>query len=211
MSTSLSDILIAVNAYTDLEASVPTGTELTTRTEFAKQAVNEWAQSSQWSELSRTYMVNPSGSASISLPADFVELEVAPQQANGDAWNEFPEVKPRDIYSKNSNDRYCYLLGDKSVGFTAVFNGLDANATLSITYQAQPSLMASLSSTCVVPDPEFVKTKVISYVLQSRSDDRFPTVNAEANRLLANMVGRNQGSPKGGINRMPRNSTFVLE
>jgi hypothetical protein len=211
MSTTLSEILIAVNAYTDLEASEPTGTELTTRIEFAKQAVREWSKFAQWPELSRTYVIDPSGSASISLPTDFTEFEVAPQQLSGGLWIEYPEIREKDKYGKASDDRYCYLLGDTSAGFTAVFNSLEASATLSITYQAQPSLMASLSSTCVVPDPEFVKTKVISYVLQSRSDDRFPTVNTEANRLLSNMVGRSQGAPKGGINRMPHNSTFRLE
>lgn len=211
MSTTLSEILTAVNAYTDLEAALPTGTELTTRAEFAKQAVTEWANAYQWPELSRTYVVNPAASASISLPTAFAEFEVAPQQLENDVWYEFPEIKQKDKYAKTSTDKYCYLIGDKASGFTAVFNNLTANATLSITYQAQPSLMATLADTCIVPDSEFVKTKIISYVLQSRSDDRFPTVNAEASRLLQNMIGRSQSAPKGGINRIPRNSTFVLE
>jgi hypothetical protein len=209
MST-LSEILIACNAYTDLEASLPTGTELTTRAEFAKQAVREWAEASQWPELSRTYVVDPSTLASISLPTDFTEFESAPQQLENGNWYEFPKVNAKDQYSKGINDKYCILYGDKAKGFTAVFNYLTASATLSITYQGQPSLMATLADTCIVPDPEFVKTKIISYVLQSRSDDRFPTVNAEANRLLANMIGRSQVG-HGEINRMPRNSKFVLE
>lgn len=211
MSTTLSDILIAVNAYTDLEAALPTGTELTTRAEFAKQAVTEWANAYQWPELSKTYVLDPSTLASISLPAGFAEFEVAPQQLSGGLWNEYAEIKSKDKYGKYDTDKYCYLLGDRAKGFTAVFNNLTASATLSITYQAQPSLMATLADTCIVPDSEFVKTKVISYVLQSRSDDRFPTVNAEASRLLQNMIGRSQSAPKGGINRMARNSTFVLE
>lgn len=211
MTTTLSQILIGVNAYTDLEAANPTGTELTTRAEFAKQAVREWAAFYQWPELTKTYVVNPGTLASISLPTDFTEFEVAPQQLDGGVWNEYKEIKARDKYGMGDSDRYCYLLGDSSGGYTAVFNALTASATLSITYQRQPSLMATLADTCMVPDPEFVKTRIISYVLQSRSDDRFPTVNAEANRLLANMVGRSQSSPKGGINKMPHNTTFVLE
>jgi len=206
----LSEILIAVNAYTDLEASVPTGTELTTRIEFAKQSVREWANAYQWPELTRHYEVLGT-SATLSLPADFAEFETAPQQLENGAWHEFPEIKERDKYGKGASDRYCYLSGDKASGFTAVFNYLTATATLSIVYQAQPSLMATLADTCIVPDVDFVKTKVISYVLQSRSDDRFPTVNAEANRLLQNMIGRSQVSPRGGINRIPRNTTFRLE
>lgn len=207
---TLQEILIACNAYTDLEATLPTGTELTTRAEFAKQAVREWAAAYQWPELSRKYEVLGT-SATLSLPDDFAEFEVAPQQLENGAWYEFPEIKQKDKYNKGDSDKYCYLSGDKAVGFTAVFNYLTSTATLSIVYQAQPSLMATLADTCIIPDPEFVKTKIISYVLQSRSDDRFPTVNAEANRLLQNMIGRSQASPKGGINRMPRNSTFRLE
>ena len=207
-TTSLQEILISANAYTDLEATLPTGTELTTRIEFAKQAVKEWAAAYQWKELSRTWNVLPS-MASISLPTDFKELEVAPQVFDG-GWVEYPEVKARDQYSKNDTDRYCVLYGDMANGTTAVFNNLSANCTISITYQARPSLMDGITNTCIVPDSEFVKTKVISYVLQSRSDDRFPTVNAEANRLLANMIGRSQTN-KGEINKMPHNSTWRLE
>lgn len=210
MSTTLSEILIACNAYTDLEATLPTGTELTTRTEFAKQAVKEWAAAYQWPELSKTHVVDPSTLASISLPTDFNEFESAPQQLENGDWNEFPRIDAKDQYGKEDTDKYCILYGDKAKGFTAVFNYLTASCTLSITYQAQPSLMATLSDTCIVPDSEFVKTKIISYVLQSRSDDRFPTVNAEASRLLANMIGRSQVH-HGEINKMPRNSTFVLE
>ena len=209
MST-LSAILIACNAYTDLEASLPTGTELTTRAEFAKQAVREWANAYQWPELSKRYEVLGT-SATLSLPSDFAEFESAPQQNENGAWIEFPEIKEKDRYGKGASDKYCILTGNKALGFTAVFNYLTTTATLSISYQAQPSLMASLSDTCVVPDSEFVKTKVISYVLQSRSDDRFPTVNAEANRLLQNMIGRTMASPKGGVNQMQRNSTFRLD
>ena len=209
MSTTLQEILISCNAYTDLEASLPTGTELTTRADFAKQAVREWAEASQWPELSKTYVVDPSTLASISLPSNFQEFESAPQQLESN-WIEYPVIKAKDQYGKGVNDKYCYLLGDKAKGFTAVFNYLTASATLSITYQAQPSLMATLADTCIVPDPEYVKTKIISYVLQSRSDDRFPTVNAEANRLLANMIGRSQVG-HGEINKMPHNSTWRLE
>lgn len=210
MSTTLEEILIGINAYTDLEADTPTGTELTTRVEFCKQAVREWAQTYQWPELSKTWVCNPS-LASISLPTDFGEFECAPQLLENTIWYEYPEVKSKDVYGKGSNDRYCYLGGDKAVGFTAVFNNLTANCTLSVSYQALPSLMATLADTCIVPDPDYVKTKVISYILQSRSDDRFPTVSAEANRLLMNMMGRSQSAPKGGINKMPHNSTWRIE
>ena len=206
---TLQEILISANAYTDLEATLPTGTELTTRAEFAKQAVLEWANAYQWPQLSKKYEVLAS-SATLSLPDDFAEFESAPQLLENTAWYEYPVVKFKDVRGMGDNDRYCYLMGDKAVGFTAVFNYLTSTATLSISYQAQPSLMATLADTCVVPDSEFVKTKIISYVLQSRSDDRFPTVNAEANRLLQNMIGRSM-VPHGQINRMPRNSTFRLE
>lgn len=207
MST-LSEILIGVNAYTDLEATLPIGTELTNRIEFGKQAVKEWAEAYQWKELSRTYVIMPS-MASISLPTDFREFEVAPQQLDGN-WVEFPKIQAKDQYSKNNDDKYCILYGDSAKGYTAVFNNLSANCTLSITYQGRPSLMSNINDTCIVPDSEFVKTKIISYVLQSRDDARFPMVNAEANRLLANMIGRNSVS-NGEINKMPHNSKFILE
>jgi hypothetical protein len=59
--------------------------------------------------------------------------------------------------------------------------------------------MATLTDICELPDAEYVKLKLISYVLQSRSDERFPIIDAEANNRLINMIGRSMIQPSGGL------------
>lgn len=67
--------------------------------------------------------------------------------------------------------------------------------------------MATLTDVCEVPDDQFVVNKVVSLVLQSRSDERFPQVEANAQRLLANMIGRNMVTNPGGLNTTRRSGT----
>jgi hypothetical protein len=191
---TLSQILIDVNSYVDLTAELPTGDDLGVRVNYAQQAVEEWANSYRWRQLKETYTYFATG-ASLSLPSNFRELLSAPY---GDSVF-YPEMQLDELGSMDSGDSYSYIRGNTAAGHTLVFNNLPAaGATISFEYQRYPSNMATLSAYCEVPDSEFVKTKVISYTLQSRLDERFPTVEAEAQRLLANMIGREQVITPGG-------------
>jgi len=191
MAKTLSQILTDSNAFLDLTAELPTGNELTTRINYANQAVLDAAAVGQFGEFSTVYQVNPSGLASISLPSNFRELETSPQQLTASGiWDRFDEINPGEVYAKDSSDKYCYVLGNSQAGYTAVFNNLTANATLSFNFQRFPSGMATLADICELADPQYVVAKIESYVLQSRSDDRFPIIEADAQRRLQNMLGR---------------------
>lgn len=191
---TLQSILIDANAYLDLDASLPTGDDLTVRTAYAQQAVREWADYGRWKELSTPYNLYATlGTAS--LPTNFKELEAKPKDLYG---NYYPEIKISERVNKEVNEKYCYVEGNEAQGYTITFNGLASLATLPITYQRSPSNMATLTDICEVPDDTYVVQKVISLVLQSRSDERFPTIDADAQRRLSNMVGRNMITTPGG-------------
>jgi len=209
---TLSDILYSVNSYLDLEYALPTGAELQTRVNFANQAIEDACSAYRFREFDTIYYPSTSSVVSITLPFNFRELSNTPtEMSSGGTYKPFPQVRLEQVQDNINNDNdFCYLLGNKMEGHTLVFNGLTANATLMIQYQRYPSGMATLSDICELPDPEYVKTKVISYVLQSRLDDRFPTVEADAQRRLQNMIGREMVQPKGGVNRTPTNQTFVM-
>lgn len=194
MSRTLQQILIDANAYLDLDASLPTGDDLTVRVNYAQQAVREWADYVQWKDLTTPYHAYAT-LGTVSLPNDFKELQGQPKDISG---NFYPEIQPSSRVYKDSSDKYSYVTGNESQGFTLTINSLPSLATLSLTYQRNPSNMATLSDICEVPDDQFVVQKVISLVLQSRSDERFPLVEADAQRRLANMVGRNSISTPGG-------------
>ena len=211
---TLSQILMDCNAYLDLDASAPTGTELTTRTNYANQAVWEASAIAQFSEFQNVYEVNVSGNATISLPSGFREFMTAPRLLDSSmAWIEYPEIRPDERYGKEETDKYCYVLGNPSSGYKAIFNNLTANCSLSVTYQRYPSGFATLTDICELSDPQYVVNKIESLVLQSRRDERFPTKDAEAERKLRNMIGRESKPPTGGTNIIRRTgvANYVLE
>jgi hypothetical protein len=205
MARTLSQILTDANAFLDLEAAEPTGTELATRTNYANQAVWDAANAVQFPELHRIYEVDPGSNSRVSLPGNFREFMTSPKQYTGGAWVEFPEISPLERFSKSSGDKYCYVTGNPMEGYDVVFNGLTANATISMDFQRFPSGLATLSDICELPDAQYVVTKVESYVLKSRSDDRFPLVENDANIKLQGMIGRSMKT-NGRENITPRTS-----
>jgi len=206
MGRTLQDILIDANAYLDLEASAPTGTELVTRANYANQAVLDASAVAQFSEFYQIYEVMVSNNASVSLP-NFREFTLAPKQYVGGGWVDFLEIKPQERFNKTADEKYCYVVGNPATGYTAVFNGLTANATLSMDFQRFPSGLLTLTDVCELSDPTYVTARVEAYVLESRNNDRFPIVKAEANGKLQNMVGREMKTPGGGTNTTPRQGT----
>jgi len=205
---TLEEILKSSNSYLDLEYALPVGTELTTRINFANQAVREAASAYRFREFSEIYTVLATNSI-IDLPDNFRELEEAPAVEENATWVAFPQIRPEERYTKPSGEKYCYQTGSPE-NFKLEFSGLDANTTVTIQYQRLPSCMATCTDICELSDPEYVKLKLISYVLQSRSDERFPTVDAEANIKLQNMIGRSMTYPTGGLKRIPTNQTYRL-
>lgn len=204
MARTLQNILIDANAYLDLEAAVPTSTELTTRANYANQSVWDASAVAQFSEFHQIYEVVVSNNASVSLPSNFREFVLAPKQRLGGSWVDFDEIRPQDRFTKESTDKYCYVVGNPASGYTVVLNGLEANATLSMDFQRYPSGFATLTDVCELPDPTYVTTKIEAYVLESRNNDRFPIVKADANSKLQNMVGREMKTPGGGLNQIPK-------
>ena len=206
MARTLLQILTAANAYTDLDASQPTGDELSTRTNYADSAVREAADIVQLPEFHEIVERNLGSSASTSLPINYRELMTSPKQPNSDDWDEFPEIRPVDRFSKENTDKYCYVTGNPMEGYVITFNNLEANVTLSIDYQRYPNGFATLTDICELPDDSYVTEKVKSYVLQARTDERFPQIEASAQMKLKNMIGRKSKPPGGGPNYTPRNT-----
>lgn len=201
---TLSEILINANSYLDLEASEPTGDDLAVRINYAKQAISEWGAAYNWRQLKQHLEIAPS-LMSISLPSNYRNLMGPPRNLTASGyWDEYPEILPEEKYSKDSTDKYCYIMGNPSEGYTIIFNNLITGASLSIDYQRFPSNVATLTDTVEVDDGEYIKMKVISYVLQSRSDERFPQVDADANRMLRNMIGRESMRTLGGSGSTPK-------
>lgn len=195
---TLSDILVQANATLDLDASSPTGTELTTRANYADQAVWDAAATGQLSEFKREFLTSASTLATIPLPSDFHELQEDPQIYLSGGWAAWEAIEVEQKYDRSVQDRYCYVMGNPSEGYNLIFNNIQSSDQLSIIYQRFPSGLLTLTAVCELSDPQYVVRKIESYVLYSRSDDRFPTAEQRAQQSLANMVGRGQKGTTGG-------------
>lgn len=195
---NLSNLLVEANAVLDLNADLPSGTELTTRQNYADQAVWDAAATGQLNEFKMEFLSTTSTLATIPLPSDFRELMDDPRIATSSGWESWEAIEVEQKYSKGSQDRYCYILGNPASGYNLVFNNIVASASLSVIYQRFPSGLQTLSDVCELADPQFVVRKIESYVLYSRSDDRFPTAEQRAQTSLANMVGRGMKGTTGG-------------
>jgi hypothetical protein len=201
---TLEDILIEANSYTDLEAILPTGTELTTRTNYANQSIRDACSVYTFPQFSTPYTVYATG-ATVSLPADFRELESFPKWVYSGVETDIPVIKAGVL---TNEPRYSYVLGNPSSGYNMILSGV-SGATISLLYQRYPTGFTTITSICELPDPEYVKQKVISYVLQSRNDDRFLVVEQDAQSRLTNMVGR-ENFIHGGTNTVPVATSFVI-
>lgn len=190
MARTLREILIDANSVLDLEAAVPTGDELTLRANYANQAIWDAAATGQFNELKAEYLVATSTLATISLPTNFREFQVNPMLSVTGGWDEFEEIEAEEKFNMSDSDKYCYVLGNPQEGYNAIFHGLTAGCTLSIIYQRFPTGLLTLTDKCELPDPTFVTRKIESYVLYSRTDERFPIANALAEQKLLNMSGR---------------------
>jgi len=200
---TLSDILIDVNAFVDLEAKAPVGDELDTRSNYASQTIRDAADVGQLPEFSNVYEVNSGTSFTVALPTGFREFEANPKQLVSGTWNDFPEILPKERYNKSTGEKYCYITGNPAVGYVANFSNLDINCTISFTYQCFPTGFPTLSSKCELRDSTYVVTGVESYILQARGSDKFPYVDSIRKNKLKNMFGRAMKSPGGQVRVAP--------
>lgn len=206
MSRTLLDILIAANATLDLDASAPSGTEATTRSNYANQAVWDASATGQLKEFKREFLGSASSLATIPLPSDFREFQEWPHIATAGGWQKYEPINVDDKYGREG-DYVCWVLGNPAEGYNLVFNNIIASNTLSIIYQRFPSGLLTLTDTCELPDPQYVTRKIESYVLYSRNDERLQIAEARAQQSLANMMGRGMKGP-GGLGQATTPRTF---
>ena len=205
MSKTLQNILVDSAAYLDLTASLPTDAELLTRANYADRAVREAASAGHLSEFTKLFETYATAST-LSLPTDFREAEEAlyiVDSAGG--WIEFPIISVREKFKHGVAEQFAFITGNRAEGFILTINNLASYTSLSMVYQQFPTGLPTLASVCELSDEVYVTRKVEALVLESRSDNRFQLVDADANRRLSNMVGRSNKKPAGTGNRTSMN------
>ena len=206
MSThyNLSEILKSVGAITDQDASLPTGSDLTQRIQFANDALAEWADTYTWTDLRSTLYINTSDSTtSIGLPATFREPFSSVVNYLTTGYKDFYDVIPaQERFNKSTNDKYCYIDGVYNNKALIIPNGLASGASLQFDYLSFPSSLATVTDTVPVSATQYMVKKISALVLQGRGDPRFPSVQNDAQRILSNAI-EEQNVPFGRLNRIP--------
>lgn len=193
---TLDDIQSSIAALVDQDddtSSISTD-DYGLRTNYINRALREWSEIGQWQTLYKQFHSNIStsaGNASVVLPSDFRKLASYPHIVNPDTANEeFPEVLPQEDQMAD-NDHRVWIMGN-SQGYVMRIHGttLASGASIMVPYYAGVASLASPANVAEIPNPEYLVQRAIAYIWEGREDPRFPQAKAEADRILANMLER---------------------
>jgi hypothetical protein len=216
MRLTLEDILQDVGGYVDKDVTTPTGTDLTTRINYANRSLQKWAKTYDWDELTSTYGFTASyaSTVSLALPTNFkkpmsalyyyADTSTVPSQ-----YTIIP--RPDRFLINTAGEDVAYIDGNPGRGYYLIVPaGLPSGASLVMDIQTYPSALATLTDYVEISDPQYIVQDVIAQELEARSDARFPYAKEDAKTLLASMIENQHAKNKGMINRIPRSNTFVI-
>lgn len=216
MTAIVSEILAKVGAYVDQDTTAPTGTDETVRLNLINRAINEWGSTYEWKELRYPFAPTILASmTSVGLPANFRKLMTPAYDMSVAVPTQYVERDANARFENNSGQPdFIWVGGDTARGRYMNFSApLTSGASIVFDYQAFPSSVVTTTDVVVVREPEYVATRVIAYILESRSDSRFPQVKADADRWLQSMI-EDEMAPSGGqnnqVNNIYKQSGFVI-
>lgn len=213
----LESILQEVGAVVDQDPATPSGDDLTVQVKYAALALEEWGNAYQWKQLKVQHDLGFTLSGtSIGLPGNFKDF-MSPMYEHSpglDAADEYQVIPPEGRFRKHSTDKYLVLMGDDLRGRWLKINpAMKSGFSGVMDLQVYPSAMATLADICVCPNPEFIVRRTAAFILESRSDPRFPLMKAEADKLLARMIEEEDAPSLAETNRIkewPIEDGFVL-
>jgi hypothetical protein len=199
-------ILKSVGALTEQEAILPTGTDLSVRLQFVNDALGEWADTYTWKDLRVTLNINTSTASvsTINLPTTFRE-PLSTLYSFSDSSNlptEYPLIDARDRFSKESDQKYCYLMNTFLNKQLVVNPPLASGVSCQLDYMSFPSSVATTSDYVPISASQYLVKRVSAMVFQARGDSRYPLLQADAQRMLSNAI-EEQNVPFGKVNRIP--------
>lgn len=202
MAISVQEIQNRIAALVDRNSSAPNDTSdhWKQRLSYINSAQDEWAQLYDWQSLYKEYNTltsTSSGNTSIALPSDFRKLASFPRIDTGTADDGISEIRPQEKDQFiDSSDRYFYILGNPYDGYTAVVNPgnstgqLASGASIYVPYYSSAPSLVSPTDVSSIPDPEFLVKKSMALWYRSFEDNRWATLEQEAQLILQRMLER---------------------
>jgi len=196
MTTDNVQSRIAALIDQDENTSNVSSTDYSLRLNYINQANREWEEATDWQVLYKEYNMNIStstGNASVVLPADFRRLASYPLITHdGATTDQFPESKGQEAGLYNSTDKRVEVLGNSYDKYTLRVFGVDmvSGASVKVPYFKSAISLVSPANVSEIPNPEFLVKRTVAYLWEAREDGRFPQMKGEADRILANMIDR---------------------
>lgn len=218
---NVTELQARISAYLDQDENAVTDSDddWTLRLKFINRRQEQWARAYDWEALRKDFYPTVTGlnQASVALPADFNRLgsEIVIFGTGYTDGIAYPIIKRDETRLHSSNDRYVVVGGNRNNGFYLKFNPatLASGASIVGNYYSIATSLASPANVSPIPDPEFLVTGTIADVLESRSDERFPIVKADADRSLSQMIENenvNQVSQQNTTMTMERRGGFRI-
>ena len=213
-AVNLTELQARISAYLDQDVTPPSagGDDWNLRLKFINRRQEQWKRSYDWDALRHDFSPSVVGmsQASVALPVDFDRLgsEVILYGAGTTNGVAYPVIPRNQIRLYNTTDKYVVMGGNRNEGFYLKFNPgtLASGASLVASYFSIATALASPANVSPIPDPEYLVVGTIADILESRSDERFPIVKADAERSLQQMI-ENENTPQVG----EFNTTMNLE
>lgn len=194
MGDSLNDVLVKVATVVSQTTDVTnTSDEYSLWRSYVNMAQKEWAETYDWQTLYKEYNTmtsNPSGNATIALPADFRKLSGYPKITyDGVDTEEYTQIDPQKASMMQAGAFYCYLLFDPGQSYMIVSPGsLVSGASIFISYWKSVASLVSPADKVECPNPDYLAQRTIAYIWESREDNRFPQAKAEAEKILSRLL-----------------------
>lgn len=191
---TLNDILTKVAAIVSQTITVTsTDDEYGLWRAYANMAQKEWAETFEWPQLYAEYNTQTStstGNATIALPTDFRKLAGFPKITyDGTNTADFPEISPLTQSQYISTDKYVYRLDTSTAAYLYVHPAsLVSGASVFIPYWRSPASLVSPANIVDCPNADYMVRRITGLVWEAREDNRFQQANAEAARILSNLL-----------------------
>ncbi len=169
----------------------------TTDWKIRKTAINraliDWAESNDWRALLKTHngKVTVAGNATYPLPSNFRKIDGLPRiTADGVNIIDFYVDTPSRDHRYGDSDNVVYIMGNDRDAKNMFIHtpSLVANATVSFTYFAAPTSLATTTDKTECPDPTFLLERALYYIYKGREDGRFLEAKFEADRILSRLI-----------------------
>lgn len=204
MLATVNEIQSRVAAVVDQneDTSAISSDDYSLRLKYMNMAQAEWAEIYDWDVLYKEYNMKistSSGNASVVLPNDFRRPATFPKIMTDTEALDYAITRPQERSLYLDTDRHVEFLGNYFSGYVMRIYGttLASGASVKVPYFSSPQSLASPIDVSPIPNPEFLVKRTIAYVWETREDPRFPTMKAEADTILRNLIERESVATEG--------------